>query len=89
MKRLISLLAVMALLISCLSGIALGENAKKYTETEVKKGKWIMVEQEGGPTLGYSAKSGVTLLEIDGYAFKALNKNGELDPYEDWRLTAQ
>ena len=89
MKRLVSLLAVMALLISCLSGIALGENAKKYTETEVKKGKWIMVEQEGGPTLGYYAKSGVTLLEVDGYAFKDLNKNGELDPYEDWRLTAQ
>ena len=26
------------------------------------------------------------LLEIDGYAFKDLNRNGSLDPYEDWRL---
>ncbi|MGI9897695.1 glycoside hydrolase family 3 N-terminal domain-containing protein [Vibrio natriegens] len=26
-----------------------------------------------------------TVLEKDGYQFKDLNKNGELDPYEDWR----
>ena len=26
------------------------------------------------------------ILTIDGYAFKDLNKNGKLDPYEDWRL---
>ena len=88
MKRLISLLAVMALLLSCLSGIALGEAEKKYTETEMKKDKWIKVEQEGGPTLGYSAKSGVTILEVDGYAFKDLDKDGELDVYEDWREDA-
>ena len=88
MKRLISLLAVMALLLSCLSGIALGEAEKKYTETEMKKDKWIKVEQEGGPTLGYSAKSGVTILEVDGLAFKDLDKDGELDVYEDWRLDA-
>lgn len=26
------------------------------------------------------------ILEIDGLKFKDLNKNGVLDPYEDWRL---
>ena len=26
------------------------------------------------------------LLAVDGLAFKDLNKNGQLDPYEDWRL---
>ncbi|WP_227742486.1 hypothetical protein [Parabacteroides distasonis] len=26
------------------------------------------------------------LLTVDGYAFKDLNRNGRLDPYEDWRL---
>ena len=88
MKKLISLLVVMAMVLGCVAG-AFAEGEKKYTETEVKKGKWIMVEQEGAPTLGYSADSGVTLLEVDGYAFKDLNKNGELDPYEDWRLTAK
>lgn len=30
----------------------------------------------------------VNLIEQDGYQFKDLNKNGTLDPYEDWRLTA-
>ena len=30
----------------------------------------------------------VKILEQDGYKFKDLNKNGELDRYEDWRLSA-
>lgn len=30
----------------------------------------------------------VKILEQDGYQFKDLNKNGELDRYEDWRLSA-
>ncbi|TMI67846.1 MAG: glycoside hydrolase family 3 protein, partial [Bacteroidetes bacterium] len=29
-----------------------------------------------------------TILEQDGLKFKDLNKNGKLDPYEDWRLTS-
>ena len=27
------------------------------------------------------------LISVDGLDFKDLNGNGELDPYEDWRLT--
>lgn len=42
--------------------------------------------QERGPTLGYSESSGVRILRQDGLAFKDLNKDGKLDPYEDWRL---
>ena len=38
--------------------------------------------------LGYSSTSGVTLLTDGGFAFKDLNKNGTLDPYEDWRRSA-
>ena len=45
-----------------------------------------------GPVLTFSADSGLQLLELqDGeylYAFKDLNRNGILDPYEDWRLPA-
>jgi beta-glucosidase len=37
------------------------------------------------PELG--AKS-VNILNLDGKQFKDLNKNGELDKYEDWRLPA-
>lgn len=29
------------------------------------------------------------IIEVDGYSFKDLNDNGVLDPYEDWRLSAQ
>ncbi len=38
------------------------------------------------PTLGCV---NVALLEADGFQFKDLNKNGTLDPYEDWRLTPE
>ena len=43
------------------------------------------VPNAGGPTLGYSAKSGVNILTVAGRSFKDLNKNGQLDAYEDWR----
>lgn len=29
------------------------------------------------------------LIEADGYQFKDMNKDGELQPYEDWRLDAE
>ena len=45
-----------------------------------------LVKNEGGATLGYSPTSGVEIITKDRYAFKDLNKNGVVDPYEDWRL---
>ena len=42
-----------------------------------------LITQKGGPTLGYTS---APILEDKGFAFKDLNRNGELDPYEDWRL---
>ncbi|MGN0745366.1 MAG: glycoside hydrolase family 3 protein [Aristaeellaceae bacterium] len=30
-----------------------------------------------------------SIIEADGYQFKDLNDNGELDPYEDWRLSPE
>ena len=47
---------------------------------------WCVVKQTKGPDIGYSPASGVNILTVDGYAFKDLNKNGNLDAYEDWRL---
>lgn len=38
------------------------------------------------PELGARVKS---IIEADGYQFKDLNDNGQLDPYEDWRLSAE
>ncbi len=46
-----------------------------------------LVYQQNGPTLGYSPGSGVSILTIDGRQFKDLNRNGTLEPYEDWRLS--
>lgn len=46
------------------------------------------VTNNNGPTLGYSPSSGINILTVDGLKFKDLNKNGKLDPYEDWRLSA-
>jgi beta-glucosidase len=40
----------------------------------------------GGPLLGYAESSGVKIITQNGFFFKDLNKNGKLDPYEDWRL---
>ena len=57
--------------------------------TEVEKDSIRIVTQQEGAVLGYSANSGVRLLTVDGYAFKDLNRNGRLDPYEDWRLTPE
>jgi beta-glucosidase len=37
------------------------------------------------PILGHRS---APLLTVDGLTFKDLNKNGKLDPYEDWRLAA-
>ena len=37
------------------------------------------------PTLGHRS---APLLTVDGLTFKDLNRNGKLDPYEDWRLPA-
>jgi len=68
-----------------LGSCAFAESGAKWTETKMADG-WVKVENQDGPTLGYSPDSGITILEDDGCAFKDLNKNGKLDIYEDWRL---
>jgi len=42
---------------------------------------YTLITQKGGPTLGYTS---APILTVRGYAFKDLNRNGELDPYENW-----
>lgn len=61
-----------------ISMLALGYSQNSYEVVTNKK----------GATLGYSPNSGVTILTVNGLKFKDLNKNGKLDPYEDWRLPA-
>ncbi|UCG86660.1 MAG: glycoside hydrolase family 3 C-terminal domain-containing protein [Gemmatimonadota bacterium] len=62
------------------------DSGPRWSETE--SGIIRTVTNRGGQTLGYVTTSGVSLLTVDRFAFKDLNQNGELDPYEDWRLSA-
>ena len=61
---------------------------QKWNETATEEG-YSLITQKRGQTLGYTPASGVTILEDKGYAFKDMNRNGVLDPYEDWRLPAE
>lgn len=50
---------------------------------------FVKIPNKKGPVLGYSPASGVKILTVKGLKFKDLNKNGKLDKYEDWRLSAE
>lgn len=58
--------------------------APKFT-TEEGDSYSLLINRDG-ETLGYDPGSGVAIITDRGFAFKDLNKNGTLDPYEDWRL---
>ena len=80
MKRLLTFALGLAALASC--------NGVKWTLTETEYGYNVMTQKKG-QTIAYSPESGISILTVDGYAFKDLNRNGELDVYEDWRLSAE
>jgi beta-glucosidase len=75
----ISVLMMIILLTFC--------SGRQWTEKDTND--FRLIEHKNGPTLGYSPESGVSIIEVDGLAFKDLNQNGELDPYEDWRLPVE
>lgn len=81
-KKLVSLLLALCMLLGMMS---VGYADALWTEETTADG-WMKVINQDGATLGYSANSGVKLIEADGYAFKDLNQNGALDTYEDWRV---
>ena len=69
------------------SAVVFASCGQKWQEME--KDGYKLVVQKKGSTLGYSPASGATLLTKGGYAFKDLNRNGEIDTYEDWRKPAK
>ena len=73
MKRLLPLIPLL-LLAAC---------GPKWQETEADG--YRLITQKGGATLGVST---APILQDGGYAFKDLNRNGQLDIYEDWRRPA-
>ena len=80
MKRLLTFALGLAALASC--------NGVMWNLTETEYGYKVMTQKKG-QTIAYSPESGITILTVDGYAFKDLNRNGELDVYEDWRRSAE
>ena len=78
MKRIAIVVSLCLMAVSCANRISVSEH-----------GNFNLVKQTKGALLGYSPESGVSILNIDGYAFKDLNRNGRLDVYEDWRASYQ
>ena len=89
MKKLSLLLAILMLVTTLVPAFA-EEAAAGPTEQELLEQplEFALIEADettGQPRLTYL--EGVTaILEVDGLKFKDMNDNGELDPYEDWRL---
>ncbi len=83
MRKLLALLLALTMILALT--VTAAADGGKWTEESTDDG-WIRVVNEGGKILGYSPDSGVKLIEDDGYAFKDLNRDGALQPYEDWRL---
>ncbi len=77
MKRFLPVLFVLALT------LPLASCGQKWQAEEADG--YQLITQKGGPTLGYTS---ATILTVRGHAFKDLNRNGELDPYENWRWPA-
>lgn len=92
MKKIISLVTAMALLV-CLLPASLAEYGAEYipapyTVEDTKGGPTeylepVFYENEGGPMIGVTL---VGVINTDGKFFKDSNNNKELDVYEDWRL---
>ena len=66
-----------------------GDSVKAKWSSETMKDGWTKVTQDDAPTLGYTDGTGVNIIQVDGYAFKDLNRNGKLDLWEDWRQTPE
>ena len=92
MKRIISLFAVLALVLSLVPA-AFAEDGyipAPYDPAQVDPTvtylEPVFYENENGPTIGVTT---VGVIVKDGLYFKDLNNNKELDPSEDWRLDAK
>jgi beta-glucosidase len=72
------------LIVASLASLLMTGCSKKWTEEP--KGSFNLIHNKDGQTLGYSLLSGIKILTVNGLAFKDLNRNGKLDPFEDWRL---
>ena len=96
MKRVLAVALCMTMMLcaalpAAASAESTADAGKTYTVEYIESdGFYRVTNPNGGKTLGYVSLD--LIEEKDGeytYAFKDMNKNGKLDPYEDWRLDAQ
>ncbi len=92
MKRFVSILAVLALVLSLVPAAFAEDSyiAAPYDPSEVNPAATYMepvfYQNENGPSIGVTT---VGVIVQDGLYFKDLNNNKALDPAEDWRLDAR
>ena len=92
MKRIISILATLALVLSLVPAVFAEDSyiPAPYDPNEVDPAVTYMepafYENENGPTIGVTT---VGVIVKDGLYFKDLNNNKELDVFEDWRNDAR
>ena len=79
MKKILSILCVAALLLSVLPAAFAADGPTEYVAPTFYK-------NENGPTIGVAY---VGVVEQEGLYFRDSNNNGELEPYEDWRLPVE
>ena len=85
MKKLAFLLAfAMAVTLFGVPAFAAEEDAVKYNESS----DYYYIEATDTQA-GLNSSSAETFFTADGLWFKDMNKNGALDPYEDWRLPTE
>ena len=91
-KKIPAVVVALLSFIICISWVYRSHNmdvtAHISVVTEDSSGTIQFETNPNGPRLGYFSKSGVSILRLGNVSFKDLNKNGKLDRYEDWRLSA-
>lgn len=83
LKR-VSAFALSAMLVFSLPAFAEDDDEEALAAVEVKT---VLQEYEGREIVLKTAE--LDFIEADGYQFKDNNKDGALQPYEDWRLTPE
>lgn len=76
-----------ALSLACMLLFSVAAFAEEDEEEIVTEVTTVTQEYEGRTVTLKTAF--LNLIEADGYQFKDMNKDGTLQPYEDWRLTPQ
>lgn len=83
MKKTLSLLLALAMVLSCFG--ALAEAPAGWEANVITPNKVVVPATETQAGLEAWTKE---IIDVDGLKFKDMNANGTLDAYEDWRLTS-